>query len=59
MINTNDVGLVAGIKVLKCNKSDGSESLSSNYLILGSNLLFEKMARLCTALLCPAAPNFR
>ena len=57
MINTNDVA--AGIKLLKHNKSDGNEGLMSNHLIFGSSLVFEKIARLCTAMLCHgyAAPN--
>ena len=59
VINTNDVA--AGIKLLKHNKSDGNEALMSNHLIFGSSLLFEKIARLCTAMLCHgyAAPNLR
>ena len=59
VINTNDAAV--GIKLLKQNKSDGNEGLMSNHLILGSSLLFEKIARLCTAMLCHgyAAPNLR
>ena len=57
VINTNDVA--SGIKLLKHNKSDGNEGLMSNHLIFGSSLLFEKIARLCMAMLCHgyAAPN--
>ena len=59
VINTTDVA--AGIKLPKRNKSDGNEGLMSNHLIFGSSLLFEKIARLCTAMLCHgyAAPNLR
>ena len=59
VINTNDVA--TGIKLLKHNKSDGNEGLMSNHFIFGSTLLFEKIARLCTAMLCHgyAAPNLR
>ena len=40
VIATNDV--IEGIKLLKRNKSDGNEGLSSNHIIYGSNLLYAK-----------------
>ena len=43
VITTNDV--MESIKLLKCNKSDGNEGLSSNHIIYGSNLLYAKIAR--------------
>ena len=47
--------------MLKKNKSDGNEGLSSNHLIHGSVFMFEKIASLCTSMLRHgyAAPNLR
>ena len=59
VITTNDV--MEGIKLLKHNKSDGNEGLSSNHIIYGSNLLYAKIARLCTSMIHHgyASPNLR
>ena len=59
MITTNEI--IEGIKLLKRNKSDGNEGLSSNHVIYGSNLLFAKIASLCTSMLHHgyASPNLR
>ena len=59
VITTNDVN--EGIKLLKHNKSDGNEGLSSNHIIYGSNLLYAKIACLCTSMIHHgyASPNLR
>ena len=53
--------VVKGLQKLKNNKSDGNEGLTSNHIKNGSKLLHEKLATLCSLMLCHGycSPNLR